>query len=124
MKALFDSNILIDYLNGHVQAKKELAQYEHRYISVITWMEVMAGCEADALATTRAYLASFKLVALESAVAERAAQMRREKGAKKMRLPDAIILASAIENSLILVTRNSKDFDAKLPIVRIPYVLK
>ncbi len=38
VKALFDTNILIDYLNGISAAKKELARYEYRAISTITWM--------------------------------------------------------------------------------------
>lgn len=43
MKALFDTNILIDYLNGIAAAKKELDLYESRAISIVTWMEVMSG---------------------------------------------------------------------------------
>lgn len=124
MRALFDSNILIDYLNGFPQAKKELALYEFRAISVVSWIEVMAGCEPEAEAATRSWLTSFELIALDGPIADRAARQRRESKAKKIRLPDAIILATAAENGLILVTRNSKDFDAKLPMVRIPYVLK
>ena len=124
MRAIFDSNILIDYLNGFPQAKKELALYESRAISVVSWIEIMAGCEPEADAATRSWLASFEVIALEGPIADRAARLRRESNAKKIRLPDAIILATAAAKGLILVTRNSKDFDAKLPIVRIPYVLK
>ncbi len=43
MKAVFDTNILIDYLNGFKQAKKELSLYEEKLISVITRIEVMTG---------------------------------------------------------------------------------
>ena len=43
MKAVFDSNILIDYLNGIPESKNELSLYAHKHISIITWMEVMAG---------------------------------------------------------------------------------
>jgi len=43
MKALFDTNILIDYLNGIGVARSELALYEQPMISSITWMEVMVG---------------------------------------------------------------------------------
>jgi hypothetical protein len=34
--ALFDSNIVIDYLNGIPQAAAEMAQYKQAYISPIT----------------------------------------------------------------------------------------
>ena len=47
MKALFDTNILIDYLNGVDAARKELARHADRYISLVTWMEVLAGVRSD-----------------------------------------------------------------------------
>jgi predicted nucleic acid-binding protein len=118
MKALFDSNILIDYLNGIAAAKKEFQLYESRAISVVTWMEVMVGDELEDDKITRGFLASFEIIAVTETVAERAVKLRRE---KRMKLPDAIILASAIEHGLLFVTRNTKDFDAKLPGVRVPY---
>ena len=45
VKALFDTNILIDYLNGFEQAKAELARYSDKAISLITWMEVIVGAQ-------------------------------------------------------------------------------
>lgn len=45
MKALLDTNILIDYLNGVVEAKAEIELYHFPMISAITWMEVMVGVE-------------------------------------------------------------------------------
>ena len=121
MKALFDSNILIDYLNGIAAAKNEFRHYESRAISVVTWMEVMVGGKLDDDEITRKFLASFEVIAVTESVAERAVKLRRE---QRMKLPDAIILASAFEHGLLLVTRNSKDFDARLPSVRIPYSVK
>ena len=47
MKALFDTNILIDYLNGIDAARQEIARYEHPSISLITWMEVLVGTTAE-----------------------------------------------------------------------------
>ncbi|MFP3560880.1 VapC toxin family PIN domain ribonuclease, partial [Paraburkholderia sp. SIMBA_049] len=47
VKALFDTNILIDYLGGVGGAKKELARYEYRAISIITWMEVLVGATPE-----------------------------------------------------------------------------
>ena len=43
MKGLFDTNILIDYLAGIDEARRELALYRSSLISVITWMEVLVG---------------------------------------------------------------------------------
>ena len=53
VKALFDTNILIDYLNAVPQARSELQRYTEKAISIITWMEVMAGAHHDLEAPTR-----------------------------------------------------------------------
>ena len=118
MKALFDTNILVDYLNGIAAAKKELALYEAHAISIVTWMEVMCGGDPELGDTTRAFLNRFTVIPIGEPIAERAVKLRRERHLKQ---PDAIILATSLETGLLLVTRNSKDFDAKLPGVRHPY---
>lgn len=41
MIAVFDTNILIDYLNGKVKAKNTIEQYDQIAISVITYIEIM-----------------------------------------------------------------------------------
>lgn len=121
MKALFDTNILIDYLNGIPAAKKELALYRTHAVSVITWMEVLAGGAVEDQQLTTRFLAGFELIALDERIAARAVELRRT---HRMKLPDAIILASAIVNSLTLVTRNTKDFDKAMPGIRVPYQIK
>lgn len=120
VKALFDTNILIDYLNGLSGAKKELERYEYRAISMITWMEVLVGASSDEEEAIRAWLSSFDVVAVDAAVANRAVEIRRT---KRVRLPDAIIWATAHVHSLLLVSRNTKDFPADAPGVRVPYKL-
>jgi predicted nucleic acid-binding protein len=42
---------------------------------------------------------------------------------RKLRLPDAIILASARVNGWMLLTRNTRDFDPRWPEIREPYRL-
>jgi hypothetical protein len=118
MRALLDSNILIDYLNGIPAAKDEIARYQQPLISVITWMEVMAGSSADTDSQVRAFLSRFTLVPIDSEIAEQAIVLRRE---HSLRLPDAIIWASAHAFGALLVSRNSKDFPATNPDVRMPY---
>jgi len=118
MRALFDSNILIDFLNGVEAAKRELALYESRAISVITWMEVLAGAPEAADAETRSFLEQFDRVGIDTKIALRAVELRRT---KRIKLPDAVILASAQIHGLLLVTRNTHDFDPELPGVRMPY---
>jgi predicted nucleic acid-binding protein len=40
---------------------------------------------------------------------------------RKVRLPDAIIWATALHESALLVTRDTKDFPSAEPGIRIPY---
>ena len=122
MKALFDTNILIDYLNGVPAAGKELELYEARSASIVTWMEVMCGGDAALDAATRSFLNRFTIIPIDSAIAERAVTLRRQQS--RLKLPDAIILATSMESGLMLVTRNTKDFTKALPGVRHPYVLQ
>lgn len=121
VKALFDTNILIDYLGGASAAKKELACYEYRAISTITWMEVLVGATADDDAPIRAWLNSFDVIALDGAIANRAVEIRKQ---RKIRLPDAIVWATAQVNSLLLVSRNTKDFPVDEPGIRVPYKVR
>ncbi|WP_426238433.1 type II toxin-antitoxin system VapC family toxin [Pararhizobium sp. DWP1-1-3] len=120
VKALFDTNILIDYLNGIAQARDELALYEEKAISIISWMEVMAGAREEAEAGTRAFLNGFSLVGLTAPIADLAVTLRRK---RRIKLPDAIIEASAQANGMLLITRNTKDFAADSPFVRMPYTI-
>jgi predicted nucleic acid-binding protein len=121
VKALFDTNILIDYLNGIAEAKDELERYRDPAISVITWMEVMVGTTPETRAGTEAFLAGFNLMALDKSVAERSVIIRQS---KRIKLPDAIVWATAQVNNCILVTRNTKDMPANEPGVRIPYTIQ
>ena len=118
VRALFDTNILIDFLYNRAEARSELARFDDRAISMVTWMEVMVGASGDTQAQTRAFLASFALVDLDEDVAERAVGLRRR---YRMKLPDAVVWASAQSQGRLLVTRNIKDFPADDPSVRIPY---
>lgn len=118
--ALFDTNILIDYLNGIPRAREELGLYEQRAISIVTWMEVMVGAPVPLADATRSFLASFEVIQLNETVAEKAVELRRT---HRIKLPDAIIWASAHIRGAILVTRNRKDFPPDTPGIRMPYQL-
>jgi predicted nucleic acid-binding protein len=116
---LFDTNILIDHLNGIAKATRELKRSSHPAISVITWVEVMTGASSPAEeAMLRSFLLNFELLPLSGAVAERAAVLRRQ---RKLKMPDAIILATAEVAGRELVTRNVKDFPSGMGGVRVPY---
>lgn len=117
---LFDTNILIDYLSGIPQARLEMERYSQRAISIITWMEVMAGTTAKDEKQIRAFLLSFSTLPVIAEVAERAFVLRRQ---RKIKLPDAIIQATAQEEDRLLITRNTRDFPGQDADIRIPYKL-
>ena len=43
LNALIDTDVLLDFLDGFAPAAEELRRYRRRFISIISWMEVMAG---------------------------------------------------------------------------------
>ena len=68
VKALFDTNILVDYLNAVPEARTELQRYTEKAVSIITWMEVMVGADHDLEAATRSFLSGFNVVAVDELV--------------------------------------------------------
>ncbi|MEX0872927.1 MAG: PIN domain-containing protein, partial [Aquisalimonadaceae bacterium] len=66
------------------------------------------------------FLEGFDVIPIDSNVAERAVVLRRTNG---IRLPDALIQATAERNNALLDTRNTKDFPSYLPGIRVPYEL-
>ena len=100
---LVDTDVFIDHLRGAT----ELKAGRHRlHYSVITRAELFAGATETDLASR--VLAPFREVSVDRAIAERAGRIRRETG---VRLPDALIAATALERNLGLATRNTKDFE-------------
>jgi predicted nucleic acid-binding protein len=118
VKALFDTSVLIDYLTGVTAANAELARFEDKAISVVTWMEVMVGTTPATEAGTRAFLAGFAQLPIDERVAARAVALQQN---KRIRLPDALVWATAQTSDRLLVTRNTKNFDPDEPGVRVPY---
>jgi predicted nucleic acid-binding protein len=121
VRPVFDTNILIDYLNGYPQATQELARYTAAAISPITWIEVMAGAVGDGDETRlRAFLGRFAQIPINRQVAEAALVLSRQ---HRIRLPDAIIWGTARSEGTLLVTRNIRAFPEQEPDVRVPYRL-
>lgn len=119
MQALFDTNILIDYLSGREDASRELARYSERLVSAVTWMEVLTGARDDAEEDViKVFLSDFIVVEIDRKVAWEAVRLRRS---HRLRLPDAVVWASARVRSAQLVTRNTKDFSPEDPGIRVPY---
>lgn len=100
---LIDTDVFVDHLRG----AKELEPKSHRvHYSVVTRAELFAGNTATEV--VRLLLAPFREIDIDREIAERAGRLRRESG---IRLPDALIAATAVEHKLSLYTRNRSDFD-------------
>jgi predicted nucleic acid-binding protein len=119
MKAVIDSDVLIDFLQGDRRAAEEIDRYDDLRYSVISWMEVMCGADTEPeKAAAKGLLESMRAVELSSGIAHLAVEARRK---HRLKLPDAVIWATADSEGCILVTRNTKDFDKDHPMIRIPY---
>jgi predicted nucleic acid-binding protein len=120
MIAVFDTNVVIDALNGLSEADVEYSRYDQVLISRITWMEALVGVQENDTQLRDFLETHFAIIPLDLAVAETAVQLRR---AHHMRLPDAIIWATAKTQNAVLVSRNTKDFHPDWEGVRVPYTI-
>lgn len=121
MIACIDSDVLIDYFDGIAASAEELTRYNTLLLSRISWMEVLVGARTAPQREVREnFLRRFRVIELDATVARRAISLRQE---HHLRLPDAIVWASALVHRALLVTRNVKDFPRDDPGVRMPYKL-
>ncbi len=100
MKAVLDTNAVI-YLQKGMLA--EPLPRGHYFISVITEMELLSfhGLSKEQREWLHQFIDTIGLIGLESNIKSRAIELRKE---HRLKLPDAIIAASAIENDLQLVS--------------------
>ncbi|MBP6810243.1 MAG: type II toxin-antitoxin system VapC family toxin [Saprospiraceae bacterium] len=108
-KLLFDSNVII-YI-----AKKELAPEafilpeDVLFLSDVSYMETLGYAFADEnekLETEKLLSVLFRF-SIEEQVVQKVIEIRQS---RRMKLPDAIIAASALVHDCIVVTRNTSDF--------------
>ena len=119
MNAIIDTNILIDSHAGVDAAAAELERYDQLAVSRVTWIEFFTGARNPKMKLERQLIiGNFELLEVSREVAKEAVSIRQE---TRLKLPDAIILATARVHGLLLVTRNHRDFPRSEPDVRIPY---
>lgn len=120
VKQLFDTNILINSLKGTHQARNELALYPDKSISIVMRMEIQLENVPAEQSAVDQFLLRFTVLPLETQGSKKAVALRKS---SRVKLPDAIIWATAQCHKWLLITRNSKDFSPSAPDVRVPYVL-
>ena len=126
MKAnfIFDTVIIIDHLNGVKKATDLLLKLKNDnvVISVITRAEILAGVNQKEKAEVNLLLDNYICLSIDKNIADKAAELRKK---YKWKLPDAFQAALTLENNLILLTRNTKDFiEKEHKFIRIPYLIK
>jgi len=116
LPVLIDSDVLIWLTRGHVGAAQRLGQISTWRISVVTYMELAQGCRDKAeLARLKKGLAARNTDVLQvtPAISERAAELVDLLALSHgMRLADALIGATAIVHGAMLITANTRHFEA------------
>ncbi len=108
---LLDTSVLIEHLRSRPGAAEFIDSLSSKpLISVVSVAEVFAGAKADEEDRRRLdhFLSSFEIIPLTSDVARTAGLFRRD---HEIRLPDAIIAATAEAHGAVLMTFNLRDFE-------------
>ena len=118
---ILDSNVLIYLSKGQKGIFEIIEQYANIYISVITKMEVLGfqfKSDKERLFIEK-IISIFEIIHTNDEIAEFAINYRKK---KKIKIPDAVILASAKAKKAHLLTANSSDFkgiDSTVKIIRL-----
>ena len=122
---VFDTGVVVDFLAGHAPARSELqrvlSQGGRPWVSRLTWVEILSQATPDSLREVERFMAGFSIDEVDEEIASRAATLRRER--KGLGLLNATVLATALSRDRVLVTRNTTDFPAQMPGIRVPYTL-
>jgi len=106
-KVLLDSNIIIYLSQGKIAVDDLIHENSAYFISVITFMEVLGYDfeSTDEELTVRSLLNLFEIFYIDEKTSHRVIDIRRK---NRVKLPDAVICATAIENGCILYTRDKQ----------------
>jgi predicted nucleic acid-binding protein len=109
---LIDSNVLIDYLNGNLpdlgKALLRKAVNDTPLLSVISKIEVLSYKNTeDARKLLLDFIENSNVFELSKAIVDTTINIRTQ---KKIKIPDAIIAATALVFDFTLLTRNTADF--------------
>jgi predicted nucleic acid-binding protein len=111
-KVVLDTNVIIFISKQMIDMEKFLAVYDEFYVSIVTFIEIF-GYEFsnnDEQNLIDRLFKTINIVDVDSSIAELAVKIRKNKN-KKIKLPDAIILATAKFLKLPLLTDDWDDFE-------------
>ncbi len=121
-----DTDILVDALRDVQEAIAQLEEIEERVtVSIVTQMELIVGCRnASELRRLERFLSRFTVRTLTGATAKRAVSLlRRYRLSHGLLIPDALIAATALADTLPLLTKNQRDFRFIDGLELLPYPL-
>lgn len=107
--AVLDTNIVIDWLNGHPAAVQIYSQYCQVVISRVTYAEVLVGYKDPEIKNTVAELLEASFL-IDDTTVEIALEAVKARQATRVGLCDAFIYATAVERGCVVYSRNPKDF--------------
>lgn len=108
-KAVLDSNVVVYISKQIIDGNKVISHYNNIFVSVISYMEVL-GYEFSSeieKQLTEDFLSQSQVIHTNSEIAEKVIDFRKK---KKIKLPDAIVAATAFVLGADLITANVKDF--------------
>lgn len=122
---LIDSNAIIQFLDETLPEKaidrlEQIVDDEDYVISVINEIEVLSfGERPKALAVAERFVQASTVIQITGDIIAKTIEIRQR---NKIKLPDAVIAATALVHNLIVITRNTKDFK-KVPDLKVinPY---
>lgn len=109
---LIDTNAVIDYLNNSLPepAGSFLDQVEEVNLSVVTRIELLVWRNANKqqIEVLKSYIAQSKVFDLVEPVIKTTINIRKS---YRVKLPDAIIAATALAYDLTIISRNISDYE-------------
>ena len=113
MNMLVDSNVIIDYVSNRIPEKsaKQLDIYfnSNFSVSIISKIEVLGfNTQEYELKQLESFIQLSSIVYIDEAVADKTIEIRRM---KRIKLPDAIIAATALVQNCILLSHHTTVFN-------------
>jgi len=106
-KTFLDSNMIIYLSQGKITVDDLICDENQYFISVITYMEVL-GYKFDSLYDEiylKSLLEMFEIIYIDKTISHKVIVLRKK---YKIKLPDAIICATTLENDAVLYTNDKQ----------------